>query len=130
MVLEIQKGSKKEGTPIVIEKSTDASYQFFKLKPKGDNFVIESFPYQNFVLDILYSKMVKENKIQLHKSNNTDAQTFKFLDAGDGYVYILSIINQEFCLDVPYSKTNPGNKIWLYTKNNTDAQKFKLPLQN
>ena len=126
MVLEIQKGLKKEETPIVLDKSTDASYQFFKLKPKGDNYIIESFPFQNFVIDVFHSKMVKENKIQIVKSNNTDAQTFKFLDAGDGYVYILSIINQNFCLDVPYSKANPGNKIWLYQRNNSDAQKFKL----
>ena len=52
MVLEIQKGLKKEETPIVLDKSTDASYQFFKLKPKGDNYIIESFPFQNFVIDV------------------------------------------------------------------------------
>ena len=126
MVLEIQKGAKKDGTPIVINNSTDASYQYFKLKPKGDNYIIESYPFQNFVIDIFHSKMAKENKIQLHISNDTNAQTFKFLDAGDGYIYILSIIDEDFCLDVTHSKTNPGNKIWLYKRNNTDAQKFKL----
>ena len=126
VVLEIQKGAKKNETPIVLAKSSDASYQFFRLRPKGDNYVIESFPFQDFAIDIYRSKMEKENKIELYKKNNTNAQTFKFVDAGDGYVSILSIINENFCFDVPLSNASPGKKIWLYQRNFTNAQKFKL----
>ena len=126
IVLEVQKGSKKEETPIVLGKSSEASYQFFKLRPKGENYIIETLQDKNNVIDIHHSKMIAGNKIQLYRNNNTNAQVFRFVDAGDGYTSILSIIDQEFCLDVPYSKTTPGSKIWLYKRNFTDAQKFKL----
>ena len=42
IVLEVEKRNKKEGTPIVLGKSSDASYPFFKFRQKGENYVIET----------------------------------------------------------------------------------------
>ena len=126
LVIEFKKGIKKEGTPIILGKSSDVSYQFFKIKKKDEGHIIESLSAPGYVIDVLHSKMIKENKIQLYPFNGTNAQVFNFIDAGNGYISILSMINQNFCLDVPYSKASEGTKIWLWTRNNTDAQKFKL----
>lgn len=126
IVIEIEKGNRKDGTPIVLANTSDASFQFFKLRPKGENYVIESLIDKNKVIDVYWSRMENGNKIHLYKKNNTKAQEFKLVDAGDGYISILSSINNDYCLDVPHSQTKLGTKIWLYRRNFTDAQKFKL----
>lgn len=126
MVIEIEKGNRKEGAQLVLAKSSDASHQFFKFKQIEDNYIIETFQNTGNVIDVLHSKMVNENKIQMHSFNNTNAQKFKIINMGDGYISILSSINADYCLDVTHSGTNPGTKIWLYKRNNSSAQQFKL----
>ena len=126
IVIEIEKGNRKEGAHLVLAKSSDVSHQFFRFKKSDDYYIIETFQNTGNVIDVLYSKMVNENKIQMHSFNGTNAQKFKLIDAGEGYISILSSIDHNFCLDVTHSGTKPGTKIWLYSRNNTSAQQFKL----
>ena len=127
LVLEIEKGGRKDKTKIVLGKSADVTYQYFILHHKSDsNYLFESLHVKNKVIDIDHRKNKNGTQIQIYERNDTDAQIFRIVDVGEGYYSILSSSDNNFCLDVKHSETNSGSIIWLYQRNFTDAQKFKL----
>ena len=58
--------------------------------------------------------------------NNTNAQYFRLIKAGEDCYTFLSSLNYNFAIDVEGKNSKNGTKIILYQRNNTDAQKFKL----
>jgi hypothetical protein len=75
-----------------------------------------------------------QGDVHLWTPNNTLAQKWWFQDAGDGYFFIASAVNNGgSCLDVFGGMENAksGGVVQLWKKNGTDAQKWKLvPVQN
>ena len=131
LVLEIEKGERKDKTKIVLGKSMDVTYQYFKLHRKSDsNYLIETLHVKNKVMDINHLKIKNGTQIQIYERNDTDAQIFHIVDVGEGYYSFLSSSDNNFCLDIKRSGTSVGNIVWLYQRNFSDAQKFKLVGKN
>lgn len=127
IVIEIEKGLRKDSTKLIIGKHMDVTNQYFIFSRKtGSNYSIECLHAKNKVIDVDHSQVKNGAKVQIYEKNGTNAQTFHIVEVGDGYYTFLSALDNEFCLDVKRSKTNPGTEIWLYHRNYTDAQKFKL----
>ena len=127
LVLEIEKGERKNRAKIILGKSNDVTYQYWKFHLKSDsNYLIESLHVKNKVLDINEGKIKNCTQVQIFERNDTNAQIFHIVDVGEGYYSFLSSSDNNFCIDVKRSGTNPGNIIWLYHRNFTDAQKYKL----
>jgi hypothetical protein len=131
LVFEIEKGGRKDKTKIVLGKSMDVTYQFFKLHRKSDsNYMIESLHIKNKVIDIYQRNNKDGTQIEIYERNDTDAQIFHIVEVGEGYYSFLSSSDNNFCLDIKSGVSNPGNVIWLYHRNFSDAQKFKLVGKN
>ena len=65
--------------------------------------------------------------IQQWGTDNTSLHDiWKLIDAGDGYYYIASALDETFVLDVAGKKADNGTNIDLYTKNNGTNQQFML----
>lgn len=69
------------------------------------------------------SKKLKAN-VQQYEWNNSEAQLWKFVDAGNGYYYIKSKCGT--VLDVTNAKTVNKTNVQTYSLNETKAQKWKM----
>lgn len=56
----------------------------------------------------------------------SNAQKWRFEDAGDGYYYIVPKQDTDLCLDVSSASNANGTNVQVYEKNQTNAQKWKL----
>ena len=77
------------------------------------------------VLDIDGAKIDNGINIHLWELGQGIHQYFKFLDAGDDYIYIQACHCEGKVIDVKSSEVKNGTNIHLWEKNGTDAQKFK-----
>ena len=77
------------------------------------------------VLDIRGGGLMSKINVQQFQLNHTDAQKFRFLNAGNGYYYIHNLASN-LVLDVQGGNATPPANVWQYTKNGTDAQKWRL----
>lgn len=59
---------------------------------------------------------------------NAPHNTWKLLDAGEGYYYICSCVGdgKTYFLDLCYGKSDNGTNIGIWTNDNSDARKFKF----
>ena len=64
--------------------------------------------------------------VQQGKPADKSAYTWKLQDAGDGYYYIYTALNDALCIDLPYANADNGTSIGLWTNDNSDARKFKF----
>ncbi|MBQ8926685.1 MAG: RICIN domain-containing protein [Oscillospiraceae bacterium] len=60
------------------------------------------------------------------KPSDKAACTWTLRDAGDGYYYIYTAMNQNLCIDLPYGSTDNGTSIGLWSNDESDARKFKF----
>lgn len=63
---------------------------------------------------------------QLYERNNSAAQAFRAVPAGNGYYYLLLASTTDKVLDVVGGKGYSGCNVQLYTANGTDAQLWKF----
>lgn len=77
------------------------------------------------VIDIKGGGLNSKVNVQQYQLNNSNAQKFRFVNAGSGYYYIKNV-GSHLVLDVQGGVANPGTNVWQYTKNGTDAQKWRL----
>ena len=77
------------------------------------------------VVDIKGGARVPKVNVQQYQLNRSEAQKFRFIDAGQGYYYIQNV-GSNLVLDVQGGVARAGTNVWQYTKNNTDAQKWRL----
>jgi astacin len=66
----------------------------------------------------------KANVLQ-YQLIRSEAQQFRFLNAGSGYYYIQNV-GSGLVLDVQGGVARPPVNVWQYPKNGTDAQKWRL----
>lgn len=76
------------------------------------------------VLDVANGKVANGTNIQQYTWNKSEAQLWKFIDAGNGYYYVRSKLGK--AMDVKGAKTVNGTNIQLYSTNGSNAQKWKL----
>ena len=77
------------------------------------------------VVDIRGGGKSPKVNVQQYQLNHSEAQKFRFINAGGGYYYIQNV-NSGMVLDVQGGVARAGTNVWQYNKNNTDAQKFRL----
>jgi len=77
------------------------------------------------VVDIKGGRLTPKINVQQFQLNHSDAQKFRFVNAGSGYYYIQNV-GSNMVLDVQGGVASPGTNVWQYSKNNTDAQKWRL----
>lgn len=77
------------------------------------------------VIDIRGGGQVPKINVQQFQLNRSEAQKFRFINAGNGYYYIQNI-HSNLVLDVQGGNATAPTNVWQYTKNGTDAQKWRL----
>jgi len=76
------------------------------------------------VIDISGGSWSDGANVQIWNNNSTDAQTFRFKSAGDGYFTIQNAASGKM-IDVAGAGQNAGTNVWQYYANGTAAQKWK-----
>lgn len=79
-------------------------------------------------LDVSGASTANGANVQQYQWNGTDAQLWKFVDAGNGTYYIRSKLGKT--LDVKSGKTANKTNIQLYGMNGTNAQKWTVGTNN
>ena len=77
------------------------------------------------VVDICGGADADGTNIWQYDKNDTEAQKWEILPAGNGAYYILAKKNGKV-IDVQYGSMQNGTNIWLYSQNGTKAQKFNF----
>ena len=78
------------------------------------------------VVDIAGGNTSEGTNCQLYERNNSAAQAFRAVPAGNGYYYLLLASTTDKVLDVAGGKGYSGCNVQLYTANGTDAQLWKF----
>lgn len=102
---------------------------FIKVNAKELNdgtYIISSAVDTQYSIDIPAANISNGNKLQLYKTNWTNAQKWIVKKESDGYYSITSYINKNYSIDVTSANYNNGVNIQLYSSNNTLAQKWTI----
>lgn len=78
------------------------------------------------VISIQGDSTASESNVWQYGYGASNAQKWRFEEAGDGYYYIVPKINTDLCLDVSSASSTNGTNVQVYKKNQTNAQKWKL----
>lgn len=93
---------------------------------KDGTYIISSAVDTQYSIDIPAANISDGNKLQLYKTNWTNAQKWIVKKESDGYYSITSYINKNYSIDVTSANYNNGVNIQLYSSNNTLAQKWTI----
>lgn len=77
-------------------------------------------------VSIQYDSTASGSNLWQYGYGHSNAQKWRFEEAGDGYYYIVPKINTDLCLDVSSASGTDGANVQVYEKNQTNAQKWKL----
>lgn len=77
-------------------------------------------------VSIQYDSTASGSDVWQYGYGHSNAQKWRFEEAGDGYYYIVPKINTDLCLDVSSASSTDGANVQVYEKNQTNAQKWKL----
>lgn len=64
--------------------------------------------------------------VNVQQGTNKAASLWVLKDAGDGYYYIYSALDDTFCIDLPHGSADNGTSIGLWSNDESDARKFKF----
>ena len=98
--------------------------QQFKITAVRDGYYKIENKSSGKVLDIANASPASGANVQQYSWNNSDAQLWRFLDAGNGKYFIQSKLGT--VLDLLNAVTTPGNNVQAYELNLTNAQKWVL----
>ena len=87
---------------------------YFYLKSKASN----------YVLDIKNGSSAIRTPVWTYARNNSDAQKWQKLPAGNGYYYLKSKLGTY--LDVKGGADQSGTPVWTYSSNRSNAQRWKF----
>lgn len=125
-VIDVNNGSKNNGTNIQLYSSNNSNAQIWYLKHTGNGYYgITSAMNPNTSLELANGYTTNGTNIQLYKSNNSDAQFWKLKDDGNGNISIVSK-KANICVTVANSSTANKTNIQANTCNNQNNQKFNL----
>lgn len=123
-VLDIAGGSTENKANVQLYTGNDSAAQKFKIyKVSGGYYRIMS-EKSGKALDLTSSSMLAKANVQQYSWTGVDAQLWRFIDAGNGQVYIQSKLGN--VLDISGGKIEKGTNIQAYPLNNTIAQKWVL----
>jgi hypothetical protein len=98
--------------------------QYFKLTHIGDGWYTIVNTGTGKAVDVYNASAAVGTNVWQYELNKSDAQLFRFYDAGSGYCYIKSKLG---CyLDVANGTNANNTNVQMYTFNGSNAQKWKL----
>ncbi|MBL1226859.1 RICIN domain-containing protein [Enterococcus sp. BWR-S5] len=107
---------------VLLYSSSYSGANEFVVEKTSDNWYYIVNRHSKKVLDIADGNAGNGAQIQQFDKNGSDAQKFRFIDAGGGYVYIQSKLGT--VLDRANGASAEGTKIQTYALNHTAAQKW------
>jgi beta-N-acetylglucosaminidase len=119
-VLDAVYGGQTNGTEIWAYTSNKTIAQKFLIKHVSNGYYKLECLNSGRVLDV---KNGTGPSVQLYDFNNTDAQFFKPVPAGEGMFYLINKKTNK-ALDVDGANPKAGAKVQIYTQNETTAQKW------
>ena len=103
--------------------------QKFKIEKDGSTYKVTAY-HSGLSMDVHEASSASGTNIKqcLFWGENNLAQKWQFQDAGDGYVYIRSMLGTyvDACVYISNGVVSDGGNIWAYSFNGSDAQKWKL----
>lgn len=112
------------GSNIQLSAFTGGSEQKFKVTYVSGGYYKIISSSTGKALDVANGSADNKTNLQVYTWNNTSAQLWKFVDAGNGSYYIKSKLGTT--ADLVNGKLTSGNNIQMYAMSNVDAQKWKL----
>jgi hypothetical protein len=134
MAIDVAEGIDANETNIRLWEKNGTKAQDWRFVPCGDGYY---FIYTRYgkVIDVYKETAENHTNIQIHEKWDDEkaCQKWKLVSAGDGYVRIVSALNDDYVIDVSggNTKDDPNTdyydpNIQLYKWNDTDSQKFKI----
>ena len=123
-VLDIASGSTSDGANVQLYEKNGTEAQKFVVKKVSDYEYQITCQKSGKALDVAGASANAGANVWQYSKNNSNAQKWRFIDAGNGYYYIIS--NLGTALDVSGAGTANGTNVQTYTWNKTNAQKWKL----
>ncbi|MDH6365288.1 hypothetical protein M2139_002283 [Enterococcus sp. PF1-24] len=124
LVLEVGAASQKNGANVQLWTEVLAGNQKFTIRSAGAGWYRIENDHSKKVLDIANGSNVAGANVQQMDWNNSDAQKFRFLDAGNGECYIQSKLGTY--LGIANKANKNGANIEMQTLNKSAGQKFRL----
>ena len=115
------------GTNVQIGAYENSDNQKFKVTYVSDGYYKIILSSNGKSLDVANGSDANKANLQVYNSNGTDAQLWKFIDAGNGSYYIRSKLGTT--IDLVNGKTTAGNNIQMYATAVSDAQKWILDVE-
>ncbi len=132
LVLDVAGGIKKNGANVQIYENNGTVSQQWGIAPvaasdviavnKDKSYTIHSALDTNMVLDISGGSTESGANLQLYTANDTDAQSFKFVE--EGGLYTIINVNSGKAIDVAGAGRSNGTNVQQYEANGTVAQKW------
>lgn len=128
LALDVRYAEVKNGSKMQTYLSNQTGAQRFWCKKtdviKNGVYSIGLTKNEDFVLDISGASVADEAKLQIYRSNGTEAQSFH-LEYEEGY-YIIRNTKSGKVLDAKYGGITSGTSVWQYTENSSAAQKWTI----
>lgn len=123
-ILSITDASKSNSALVELNSQMYQRRGQFEVIPVDGTWYVIKNVYSGLVLDIRGGSKANGAVVQQYQQNNSDAQKWQFVDAGNGAFYIQSKLGT--VLDCPGGKTAAGTKLQTYALNHSKAQKWQL----
>ena len=123
-VVDVQWGSKSNGTPIQIYSFNNTNAQKWKVTHDKDGFLILTNIGSGRVLDVSGGIAKNNAKVQQWNSNNTKAQRWIAVKTEDGYINLVSALDRSLVLDITSGSTQVKTRMQIHLSNGSKAQKF------
>ncbi len=132
LVLDVAGGNKKNGANVQVYEMNYTASQAWTIAPvqtsdpialnAKKSYTIHSALDTNMVLDISGGSTESGANLQLYTANDTDAQSFKFVN--EGGLYTITNVNSGKAIDVAGAGRSNGTNVQQYEANGTVAQKW------
>lgn len=124
LMLDVKDASTKNQANIQVATGTSNSAQRFEITYLDNGYYEIVAKVSGLALDVSANK--SGANVWQWTRNKSDAQLWKIIDAGGGYYYLQSKLNNNYYLTIENAGTKSGTNVQITTKNNSDSQRWKL----
>lgn len=125
MRLDVCGGAEDDEVNIQIYEANNTPAQEVMFENMGNGYV-RIITASGKAVDVKHNNAVSEETVWQYGCNGTDAQLWRAVDAGDGYIYLIPKSNQDLRLDVKGRGTTNCTDVQLYWANQTPAQRWRV----
>lgn len=126
MVIDVENGSKNNGSNVQIYQSNMSSAQRWTFTRQGDSeYYTITLCGTDFALDVRDASLRDGANVHIYKANGSNAQLWKIVKQGDEFL-LVSKIRPDLVIDLLGGGVINGTNVQVYTANGSSAQKFYL----